>query len=399
MATPKLRKQRIFWGIRAQTASELAVFGAILIFLFGVIIRQSMSSNFNQDQTLKALRVALQESFKSGEGGDPSRNVANILYIEDRKTADFSKFGTLTRLPMVVSGSGSFTKNLFMPIDFGNQNELPIMDMFINGKHFTFTTAGFRTVVLTDEYVYRIVPNVPSSDEYDPACDECFDLDRNGSVDVPPSLRDKFSWQWKKIRATRKNIDVETGKNTSVDVDGDLKEELVLGFGSGGGGSPGGEDEEVEGPGGPTPGNPHPGPDDPDDPDEPVVGSLQVLDPQAGDIDLTYDSRDRRRGVPRPGLTENTVIYSFTKDGTFLAIDGNTSTQSIANYDVVERQIQLSNNTGRICSQPHVEACSDCQGANIYKTCYDAGKKILYVRSRIKDLRERVWVTPPSGGN
>jgi hypothetical protein len=397
MSTQRKEKRKGPGDAYAQTATELAVFGAILIFLFGVIIRQSLSANFNQDQTLKALRVALQESFKSGERGDPSRNVANILYIEDRKTADFNKFGTLTRLPLVVSGSGSFTKNLFMPVDFGNQNELPIMDMFINGKHFTFTTAGFRTVGLTDEYVYRIVPNIPSNDEYDSACDECFDLDRNGSVDVPAPLRSKFSWQWKKIRATSKNIDVETGENTSVDVDGDLKEELVLGLNIGGGGSGGSGDHE--GPPGPSQGGPHPGPEDPDDPDEPAVGFVRVLDPQGGDIDLTYDSRDKRQGLPRPGLTENTVIYSFTKDGTFLAIDGNTSTQNIANYDVIERQVQLSNNTGRICSQPSVEACGDCQGANVYKTCYDSGKKILYVRSRIKDLRGRVWATSPSGGN
>ena len=48
---------------KAQSIIELTVFGAILIFMIGVIIRQALSFSYIQNQSLKAMRKALSLSY------------------------------------------------------------------------------------------------------------------------------------------------------------------------------------------------------------------------------------------------------------------------------------------------------------------------------------------------
>ena len=95
--------------------------------------------------------------------------------------------------------------------------------------------------------------------------------------------------------------------------------------------------------------------------------------------------------------------------------------------DLISRVIQLSNNTGRFCpvgggaplaciandcpdyppaSMPNpVEACAlggsggNCFSTefNIKSTCFDLSNNMLYVRSRLQDLRGHFWMTNTSG--
>ena len=93
--------------------------------------------------------------------------------------------------------------------------------------------------------------------------------------------------------------------------------------------------------------------------------------------------------------------------------------------DLIERIFRLSNDTGRYCRsgnprdwQPSpcpgsgneianecklgltnpVEVCGlagECFGdANIERTCMDTDNNLIFIRSKIKDLRGRKWVTP-----
>ena len=138
---------------RGQAATELAIFGAILIFVLGSIARASVANSFSQNQNFKAMRMALLESYRrmsstpemTGQlAASNSRNNASIIFIEDRLSPDVNKYGSLERTPYVASGSGSMTNRLFYPVDDGEvEANLPIMDMYINGQHFPFTTAGF----------------------------------------------------------------------------------------------------------------------------------------------------------------------------------------------------------------------------------------------------------------
>lgn len=563
---------------KAQTAMELAVFGAILIFVIGAIVRQALSAGTTQNQSLRAMRQAMTTSYKyssglmglGGDDGTASHQSANILFIEDRLTADSAKYGAIDRTPTIVSASATYSRNLFLPVDAGEDFNLPIYDIFINGRHFPFTTANFKTINLavscqsaspcpiecdtdgdgagnceaaslgfyphpellaanpngwepdclqadvetTDNCanecghiecvdtdgdgdpcesgitwsvtttstigcakVYDVVFNHPGFLEWcdddasgtpcpvslcrdicnpgfcnaaagdcDAAsavtfpenltADERFDLDRDGTTDVPAADRPDFSWQWFLVMGYDADPSVSTFKSgffffgsgassssnvtrtllrgegivlegsdctddcaspqhVSVDVDGDLKREKIM------------VDtktvDDVTG----------------------IIKSFVVMDSQEGDLDFTRGDSDTG---PDPGLTKDTKMYSFTRDGTYLlleegklfAVSGDTSqyirtAQKKDRIDLVERVIQLSNDTDRFCdingnlvptgtsgwtdAVPNpVEVCGNCfTSGNIQATCMDEANKLIFVRSRVVDRHGRKWITNTSG--
>lgn len=449
------------WKNVAQAASELAIFGAILIFVIGAMVRSSVNSNFNQNQSLKAMRLALRYSLDSAmspadhNSGDTSRNVASLLFVEDRTTPDANKYGSLSRTPYIMSASGTFSKNLFKSPDWNEANSRPLFDMFINGKRLIFTVADYKAynisinTTLPDSKFVPISTGAEFKSVWDPAClnfagcrvlyaitpnlgvnknpdycisgcpgpppasnltaDQRFDLHRDGPGpdNVPVGkLRENFSWQWRGVPATTKSINMSLGKNLSVDVDGDLKEEQIL---------------EIVDRSGKT-WNMENQPDDkyPDTP----IDIVKVMDPQEGDIDFTHNTYDTLpksqggktdAGIYQPGLTNDMQMFSFDKDGTYLLVEEKpslvSSIQKKNRVDIIQRVIKLSNNTGRFCPDdpgskdehgdpynPAVEACVNGDNGcftpdNLNKTCFDTSTLLLYVRSRIVDLRGRKWVT------
>ncbi len=151
---------------KAQTAAEVAVFGAILIFVIGLTVRHALDAGYAQNQNLKAMRLAMKMSYEASEGRtEASRNVATVLFIEDRLTADSAKYGAIDRTPYMISASATHNRNLFLPVDFGDNDDLPVMDVFVNGKHFVFTTSAFKKVVFgTVKYC---------KDTCGPSCSNC----------------------------------------------------------------------------------------------------------------------------------------------------------------------------------------------------------------------------------
>lgn len=442
---------------RAQTATELAIFGAIIIFVLGLIVRYAMSFNYNQDRSLKAMRQAFQGSFLSSEKGSSARRVASTLVIEDRKevaNSESPRYGSLSRNPIVVSGSGSFTKHLLRPLSDAEYDQLPLIDMYINGTHLTFTTVGFGYKDLTEDinsqpedcfesgwpgvkcalfYTKIAYEDSKFCSHEKPGCtlaemDDRFDLDRDGTPDVPanpPDLRNNFSWQWYPVKMIAPDVDFETGKILSVDLDGDLKEEEILAFEDELGNSYALDDIDME----------------TDSPNRretrildrgAVIKKIWYADEQSGDIDSSYNTADENNGVPRPGLQPGMAIYSLMPGGTYFIIEeGRLYTpdrqfvrhaQKRDRIDVIERKIQLSNiapvnnanpPTPRMCAAPlfdpgPVEACcgaaggtcsaggSCCYGSNTFKTCFDLNCKMLYVRSRISEKAGRKWITDVS---
>ncbi|MBN1870031.1 MAG: hypothetical protein JW847_05595 [Candidatus Omnitrophica bacterium] len=133
----------------AQTAVELAVFGSILIFVMGSIIKTVVSQSQQHGALLRATRMALTLSHLTTEEEKMAgRNSASVLIVEDRLTAASSKYGAIDRIPFMTQGSGTHSRHLFMPVDFGDTDDLPLFDLFVNGKHFVFSTAGFKYVNL-----------------------------------------------------------------------------------------------------------------------------------------------------------------------------------------------------------------------------------------------------------
>ncbi len=523
--------------LKGQTALELAIFGAVFTFVFAAMIRSAVNNNFTQAENLKAMRLALQKSFESStssfdnNAGDISRATASLLFIEDRTSPDANKFGSLQRTPYLVSSTATFSRTLFKPMDYGDIEDIPIFDVFVNGHHFTFTTAAFKEVdISTDpggfgpgntprwsptcngigagcQRLYKIVVNGeatlnasdpdttdPSYCSVDPcqcagsggnactytckvefanclgippptgpgdiawvtpppypgqcfnppgfippfydstdeqygqciqACkdsfDACinaipnftlttnerFDLNWDGSVDVAAPERPQFSWQWTMFYANTVDINLQEGKNSYADVDGDRREEQILEMYDNTGRhyttfdvNQNRRNQGLRSP----------------------IHRVRVIDQQDGDVDLTETP-----GKPQGGLRDDMQMFTYTRDGTYLRVlegrlvDPTTnkfvrSVQKRDQVDIIQRSFQMSTDTGRFCGNgsgawwdvadhapnttlnPDVEACNNCfDAANIYKTCFDETSLLLWIRSRIEDRRGRHWITDVSG--
>jgi len=163
------RIRKIVSRKKAQAAIELAIFGGILVFVLGLIVRQAVSSNLAHDYTLKAMRLALSMSLKTGLGMDSqqlggggacaARTSASVFFIEDRLAPTADKYGPRSRMPFVATGGGSYTNTLFIPFDEMYHDNIPRFDLIVNGQHFIFTLGGFNVYdKLTDETRYPEIP-------------------------------------------------------------------------------------------------------------------------------------------------------------------------------------------------------------------------------------------------
>lgn len=516
----KMKKNVKPYWLSAQSASELAIFGAIVMFVIASLIKTGMSMSQRTNTQLRAFRLALLESYRTSEGayGDiiAARNSASVLILEDRLSVDpGSKQGTSDRIPFMASGSGTFSKNMLYPKDLGERSNYPFYDVFINGQRFPFIMADFikvqirstnedgATIQRAREGRQNISPEENETAEYEtielPNCKDVtpracwnaeggfavfmkknynylaneqwcwsgdcggnlpadwrFDLDLDGDLDdigsgyVPAdtslyegskTLREKFMWQWvavgtfslddadidKKVvfsnGVTATNI-LPIQEGDRLDIDGDFQDEAVHAF---------------------APVN---------FANKTVGFDITVLDSQEGELDFSWDGRNDalleeqkawwdsncekppkdlnctefRPTKPKVGLESDVRMYSFTKKGTYLQlqegklVDPSTgqavrSTTKRDHVDIIERVFYLSNDTERFCDQAGnrrdwrkdstwaksngvqglsnpVEACNNCfSEGNVRNTCFDQESKILFIRSRLDDIRGRKWQT------
>ncbi|MBF0490975.1 MAG: hypothetical protein HQL15_10295 [Candidatus Omnitrophica bacterium] len=281
-----------------QAVVEVAAFGAVVIFLLGIILRSHISASANQDHQLRAMKMALQISNQNSQGVLPyrannSRNSATVLFIEDRLIPDLNKYNTIDRSPFVASGSGTMSNRLEYPVDFvaygmGEFGEvgdnLPIMDIYINGQHFPLTTGAYVLRILygdNDSCVSKDLEEdtrcerqkverddqgnytfyglkVNGTTEFSASATNAqWDSLRNNKLsarvlrgvdaskdDVPSSMYNTIAWQWRGIAATDAHFkatvpatlkDVNIGLHLNpttpnyplVDASGSLREQTI----------------------------------------------------------------------------------------------------------------------------------------------------------------------------
>jgi len=147
----KKLKQYLKDCFKAQTAIELAVFGSIVIFIFGMIVKQSVGIGYQQNQNLKAMRLAMATSYRASEAEEIGRNTASIFLIEDRLGVGVEKYGAADRTPYVNFSSATVSRNLYMSLDWEDETDgfknIPRLDVFVNGQHFVFTTAKLESSI------------------------------------------------------------------------------------------------------------------------------------------------------------------------------------------------------------------------------------------------------------
>ena len=73
--------------ILAQAATELAIFGAILLFVIGSLVQVEFQQNMGMNEQLRIMRLALTESWKTAQGAytldapGMSRNNSSIMVV------------------------------------------------------------------------------------------------------------------------------------------------------------------------------------------------------------------------------------------------------------------------------------------------------------------------------
>jgi len=513
-----IRSNRKKWNSSAQSIIELSILGAALLGILGMLLRYSSSLAQAQSGQLKAMREALKmsaaEALVFNGNGNPSlnanRKTASVLWIEDVPTVEGGeKYGAASLTPTISFGTGTMTNLLQYPLVYGDAKSIPMMDVFVNGKRFSFTTFAYgvkgnflKTVPATwnpgggwewawNDAVCDPVPgqrvnkcltmfpkpreNTPPwgfaggqtpafwtkisrtdkrfcygpNDPPDHYCthvtpgwadqdfEERFRLDPvNGQI-VPQHLRQYLQWQWFPVWGNHFAIDFYSANDSllNLDVDFDGHEELITNI----------EERAVFGCGkkvvdkeckvtaqnywsnrtmsdnydfNPNSHCCHNGWNN-------YGGNFKVykvhyIDYQNGDINMAYNTIDKLQGKPKPGFTSAKASIKTYATGDLdvsqLAQGSQTtniSTQKKDTINIIEREIQLSNNTGRFdinsslppchtlpagvnpvctvncsCFDPINEVDVSCSGstccsdgANKYRTCFNRSTLILYVRS------------------
>jgi len=141
----------------AQSAVELALFGAILVFVIGSIARSGLATTLAMNLQIKTMRMAFAESYRTALGtytsGTPSaaRNTASILVVEDRlSVAAGTKHSSTDRFPIGAQSRATMSHTLFLSFDYGENQALPLVDFYVNGQRFPLTTARYKAVRLSD---------------------------------------------------------------------------------------------------------------------------------------------------------------------------------------------------------------------------------------------------------
>ncbi len=432
---------------KGQAAMELAIFGAIVIFLLGAIIRTALSSGQEQDANLKATRYALLQSYEAGRAQATNRSNSSVTYIEDRLSPDFGKYGSVERAPFMAQGSGTMTNMLQYPldrVDFLDPKHVPVVDMYINGKHFTFSTANLthktfssfagrtakKAMVTTTGGPQSNYGPAKAGGGWDPACNTgegcpifytsiintMNQRDHNPPIIQPsPSAAAKREAQEKKFCITDPCLgilvlqerfdlnrdDIYDDKDPAPAQYKDMTWQWrgVLAFKGNSGKEKSLYVNEEAGA--------FPAFDVDGDGKEETIYELEynafgtvtgawVLSSGDGDFDMGADNFEGLKNdtfvstTMNPGSGGDKLLMKETA-GDPVVISKSSKDQ----LEIITRKIVLSNDTGRMCdgSVPAVEICGNCMGINKEKTCFEKASKTLYVRSRFPDKRGHFWKT------
>ena len=346
------KRQKLFR--QKQAVMELAIFGAVFLFVLGSLVNKSMTISYQQNAQIKAMRIALAMSYYySHEVTSASRNNASVIFIEDRLSAGAGKYGSFDRVPIIASGAGTLSRNLYMPVDFGDWGDIGRVDVFINGKHLVLTNADFTTIKVegavamgtsaTPVYFYKQVMNHPDIGQIPnidglihPAAAAAGETGADGSVvgvncmagkaifgDFGNPAFGNCLWGWQAVSS--ESIDIHGSKNTVLDVDGDLQDETILGVKT-----------EIKSTGNII--NTNETEDTvTDDEGEYSVVKLDILDYQRGQINM---SKPAHKGLPQ-GLTNDFSMSSIQKGS--ITIDGGYYPPSKSGtVDIITRHIRLN---------------------------------------------------------
>lgn len=126
---------------KAQALLELAIFGALIIMLLGVMVNYGLRYRYQQEVTQEAFHRALASAANSTKDNTPASVTHTVL--RDRHIPDPSNpWGVGSVLPIVSGAMVISNPKLHETAD--KESELPRMEIDVNGITHSFTTAGLR---------------------------------------------------------------------------------------------------------------------------------------------------------------------------------------------------------------------------------------------------------------
>ena len=117
---------------------EVAIFGAIIIMLLGVLISYGVRYNSQQKTMQQAFRKSLARAVNQ-----PGISTSSIVVKDTHIPNPSDTFGVGSVTPFTGS-AGAVIRDYKMGETADEKNELPRITMNINGRELTYLTAGFR---------------------------------------------------------------------------------------------------------------------------------------------------------------------------------------------------------------------------------------------------------------
>jgi hypothetical protein len=289
---------------RAQSILELAIFGSIVLFLFGILIQYGMSLNYQQHLSMQTFRKALGIAKSRGS---TSPNVTLTVVKDLPMPSPSNPFAIGETSPIVAQASGVWSRDVSSALDI-TESERPRTDIMINDTKKTYTTGIFRCwrcyggTIRKKETDYDKIPST---------WDE--------RMDNPPV------WYWERVE------DRKLRRGDFIDVDNDDKCEQIVKTDPE---VPKNEDAEIE--------------------------RFWYVDFKGGDIDSTIDPEEGIQHGLQPGYTKDVEIIN-AEIGKTETSSGIRSSRRSKIKEIIKRTIKTSGGDVPIESEIERERSSDWQ--------------------------------------
>ncbi|MDP3042661.1 MAG: hypothetical protein Q8N62_08095 [Candidatus Omnitrophota bacterium] len=150
----------VYFNKKAQTLTELATFGSILLLVLSFLISYGVRYNYQQDMQMAAFRRALSEAHASGR---PDAS-ASVVMVEDKHIPDpRDMFGAGSVVSMQAGAEVAWGNTMQDQYDISNESLLPRVKYVFNDKDVAkrvereYTTAGYGFIANGTEF-YAILP-------------------------------------------------------------------------------------------------------------------------------------------------------------------------------------------------------------------------------------------------
>ena len=161
-------KMAYFNNKKAQTLTEFAAFGSVLLLVLSFFISYGMRYNYQQDVQMRAFRTALFEAHKNdiNNVNRPDAS-ATVTLLEDKHIPDpRDMFGAGNVIPVQAGAQVTWGNTMQEKYNLKDDSSLPRMKYVLNdpnkgGKELEYRTAGYYSITAAEDIngqFYAILP-------------------------------------------------------------------------------------------------------------------------------------------------------------------------------------------------------------------------------------------------